>query len=386
MPEIPGTSLKERAEHSEAGSEFRLQAVFARSRLKAELQARVSKRVLRRRKAPAKRNAGLVFALTVLTATTTASAAALSATFTNPIVARGADPWVIRWQGSYCLSQSRFGSLWVIKARRLQDLGHGHAVKVWTPPEGMPYSRELWAPELHFLRGKWYLYFAADDGDNVHHRMYVLEGQSADPQGAYEFKGMIIATPDRWAIDGTVLRMSDDRLYFVWSGWEGTNNVGQNLYIAPMSNPWTISGERVCLSEPEHPWEKIGNPWVNEGPEVLWNSNRLFLIYSASGSWDDDYCLGQLTWTGGDVLQRSSWVKKPEPVFSRAAEVFGPGHCSFAKSPDGREDWIIYHAARRSHGGWDRSIRMQRFTWHPDGSPNFGTPIANGVPQAVPGE
>lgn len=333
--------------------------------------------------------AGFLMAV-LLGATPPPSAAApakeASLTFANPIVEHGADPWVFRWQDDYYHCQSWSGSIWVTKAKRLQDLGRGKRIKVWTPPRNTSYSQELWAAELHFLRGKWYLYFAADDGDNFHHRMYVLEGKSSDPQGAYEFKGKIAAPSDRWAIDGSVLQMPGDKLYFLWSGWKGTNNVSQELYIAPMSNPWTISGERVCISEPEHPWEKIGNPWINEGPQALWHSNRLFIIYSASGSWDDDYCLGQLAWNGGDVMQRSSWIKKPVPVFSRAPEVFGPGHCSFVESPDGREDWIVYHAARRSHGGWDRSIRMQRFTWHPDGSPDFGTPIANGVPQRTPSE
>ena len=306
--------------------------------------------------------------------------------FTNPIVERGADPWVIRWQDHFFLCQSWSGRIWVTQAKRLQELDRGNRTSVWKPPPNQQYSQEMWAAELHHLRGKWYIYFAADDGDNFHHRMYVLEGRTSDPQGPYDFKGQLAMTPDRWAIDGSVLQMPGDKLYFLWSGWKSTNNVSQEIYLAPMINPWTLGGERVCISEPEHPWEKIGNPWVNEGPQALWNSNRLFIIYSASGSWDDDYCLGQLTWTGGDLMHPSSWIKKPVPVFSRAPEVFGPGHCSFVKSPNGQEDWIVYHAARRRHGGWDRSIRMQRFTWHPDGSPNFGKPIANGVPQRVPSE
>jgi GH43 family beta-xylosidase len=90
-----------------------------------------------------------------------------------------------------------------------------------------------------------------------------------------------------------------------------------------------------------------------------------------------------LTWTGGDVLNPKSWVKKPEPVFARTADVFGPGHCSFVKSPDGKEDWIIYHA-HIAQGERQRDIRIQRFTWNPDGSPNFGAPISPGVPLRRP--
>ncbi len=315
--------------------------------------------------------------------------AVTKATFTNPIVARGADPWVIQWRGDYYFCQSRGGrGVSVSKAARLEEIGSGSWARVWSPPSGQPYSKELWAPELHYLRGKWYIYVAADDGKNENHRMYVLEGTSQNPQDRFEFKGQLALQPDRWAIDGTVLEMPDGRLYFIWSGWEGSENVAQNLYIAPMKDPLTIAGERACISRPEHDWEKRGSskdlPTINEGPQVLWHGDKLFVIYSASGSWGDDYCLAQLTWTGGDVMSPSSWVKKPVPVFARTKDVFGPGHCSFTKSPDGREDWIVYHAARHSGAGWDRDVRIQPFAWAADGSPQFGEPIAPGVSLPLP--
>lgn len=297
-------------------------------------------------------------------------------TFTNPVAASGADPWVVRHGDAYYLCQSRRGSVWVNQSRRLQDIGQDHWQRVWTPPPGTAYSKELWAPELHRLQGKWWIYVAADDGANANHRMVVLEGSADDPQAPFTLKGKIAAPTDRWAIDGTVLPMPDGRLYFVWSGWEGFENVAQHLYIAPMSNPWTISGERVRISSPELDWELNGKPLINEGPEALWHGDRLFLIYSASGSWGDDYCLGQLTWIGGDPLDPKSWKKHPQAVFARTAEVFGPGHASFVKSRDGQEDWIVYHSAKQSGTGWNRRVNLQRFTWKSDGSPDFGQPIA----------
>ncbi len=305
-------------------------------------------------------------------------------TFVNPVVASGADPWVIRWEDSYFLCQSRGGAIAVTRSPRLQDLGAYAGKEVWRPPAGTPYSKELWAPELHRLDGRWFIYVAADDGDNAHHRMYVLEGSTADPQAPFTFRGKLAATTDRWAIDGTVLRLADGRLYFVWSGWEGTENVAQDLYIARMENPWTVTGERVRISRPEHEWERQGKPWVNEGPQVLWNGDRVFIIYSASGSWTDDYCLGQLQWLGGDPMDAKTWRKSERPVFATTKEVFGPGHGSFVKSRDGREDWLVYHAAKHSGAGWNRMILMQKFGWNTDGSPNFGAPLAPGLPVVEP--
>lgn len=318
-----------------------------------------------------------------------AFAQTLSNTVTNPIVRHGQDPWVIQWNSKYYYCQSHYNrkshseAVWVNAVTNLEDIGKGDWKCVWYPEKGTVHSSEVWAPELHYIQSKWYIYVAADNGENSDHRMYVLEGTSQDPQKPFILKGKLAAPEDRWAIDGTILEMPDGKLYFIWSGWKGAENVAQDLYIAPMSNPWTISGNRVRISHPEYHWEKHGLP-INEGPETLWNGSHLFVIYSASGYWTDHYCLGELTWNGGNVLDPKSWIKNPEPVFSGTPTVIAPGHCSFVKSPDGKEDWIIYHAHINADSGGERDIRIQRFTWNADGSPNFGAPVSAGIPLVRP--
>src|SRR5690606_5958320 len=131
-------------------------------------------------------------------------------------------------------------------------------------------------------------------------------GKTQDPQGEYEFKGKITDVTDRWSIDGAVLQKEDGSLYFVWSGWEGTVNVRQNLYIAPMSNPWSISGPRVMISTPDEAWELNGQPYINETPQPLVRNGKHYIIYSGSGSWSDDYALGMLMNTDGDLLNPAS--------------------------------------------------------------------------------
>jgi GH43 family beta-xylosidase len=265
----------------------------------------------------------------------------------------------------------------------LLDVVRRRGREVWRPAEGKPWSKHLWAPELHRLGGRWYIYVAADDGRNENHRMYCLRARTADPGGPYELAGKVAAPSDRWAIDATVLVM-ERRMYFVWSGWEGGRNVRQSLYIAPMSDPRTISGRRVLISKPEHDWELVGRPMINEGPTALQRNGRTFIIYSASGSWTDSYCLGMLELVGPEPLDPASWKKHPAPVFGPTAGVFGPGHASFTTSPDGKEPWIVYHAAKRKGSGWDRNVRMQRFAWDEDGLPRFGYPVSEGVRLPVP--
>lgn len=303
----------------------------------------------------------------------------------NPVAPIGNDPWVIKKDEFYYYCYSWDEGIRVNRARRLEEAVQFSGTRVWRPERTGPCSKHIWAPELHFLRERWYIYFAADDGENANHRMYVLAATTADPMGPYEFKGQLALKPDQWAIDGSILAL-DDRLFFIWSGWPESRNVQQNIYIAPMSDPTTIAGERVLISSPEHDWEKRGRPLINEGPTALCHAGKVFIVYSASGSWGNHYCMGLLTLTGADPLRAASWKKREQPVFVGTESVISPGHASFTKSPDGTEDWIVYHAARHLSSGWNRNTRMQPFQWAADGSPLFGTPVPPGLEIPAPSE
>ncbi|MCU1474568.1 glycoside hydrolase family 43 protein [Amnibacterium sp.] len=306
--------------------------------------------------------------------------------FSNPIKSNGADPWVIRWQDRYLLAESRDGGIWltVSPTADLTGIGSGTEHRIWTYPAQGPQSQAVWAPELHHVDGHWYVYFAAttDDQNNANHRMFVLESASDDPLSAYTDRGPVTGGANRWAIDGTRFTWKG-KDYFVWSGWPGAKDGQQNLYIARMASPTALDGPGVLLSSPTLPWERNGMP-IEEGPEALQHDGRLFLVYSASGSWTDSYCLGMLHLTGSDPLDPSSWAKSPKPVFAGNTDVVSPGHASFTTSPDGRQDWIVYHSARYPGAGWDRVIDTQRFTWRADGAPDFGSPIGADSPQPLP--
>jgi GH43 family beta-xylosidase len=337
-----------------------------------------------------------------------AHAAVAQETFTNPLLPSGPDPWVTFRNGFYYYMNTTGSGLTIWKTSSIAALDTAEKKTVWRAPAEGPYSREIWAPELHFLRGKWYIYFAADAGRNESHRIWVLENASADPlEGEWQMKGKVADPTDRWAIDATVFE-HQSRLFMAWSGWESDVNIAQNIYIAELSDPWTVKGSRVRISTPDYPWEKIGdlkpavhsernpadplNPIhveVNEGPEFLRRGDRIFLVYSAGGCWTDYYSLGMLTASASaDLLNPASWKKSPAPVFwpSPAAKAFGTGHHSFFKSPDGTEDWFIYHANPEPGQGCGRrrSPRAQPLHWNADGTPDFGRPVPLGTPLPVP--
>lgn len=313
-------------------------------------------------------------------------------TFVNPI-AEGADPCVIRHGDKYiwCQSAGNHGvALWV--SDRLTSLGTPHVV--WKAPETGPYSKEVWAPELQFIDGKFYIYVAASDGKNANHLAYALESEGSDPLGPYKLHGPFATgegadgkSPNIWAIDMMVFK-NGGKLYAVWSGWDKPGSDNQYLYIAPMKSPVELAGPRVLLAKNDtHLWErteeKESSRGLAEGPQILENDGRTFLIYSTAASWLPTYKLGLLELTGKDPLDSASWKKHPEPVFRGNDTTFGTGHGGFVKSPDGKEWWHIYHAKRDRGGNWLRSIFVQPFTFEA-GFPNFGQPVAPGSSLPVP--
>ena len=319
-------------------------------------------------------------------------------TFVNPVATQGQDPWVIRHGDAYYLVESREGGIWVSRSDRLSQ-PRKNSVLVWTPPVSGWNRSNVWAPELHFIDGKWYIYYAAGPSGTapatfINQRAFVLESVGADPQGTYVDRGMLYTgddiagqTDNKWAIDMTVARLGG-QLYAVWSGWEfnntQTDRTPQHTYIARMSSPTTISSSRVRISSPDAEWERGTELDLQEGQQFLERGGQTFIIYSTRESWLPAYKLGQLRLTSGaDPMLPASWVKSG-PVFAGTANVHGVGHASFTKSPDGTEDWIVYHSKVSTTPGWDRDIRIQKFGWNADGSPSFGTPTPAGQPLAVP--
>lgn len=281
------------------------------------------------------------------------------------------DPHVLCHGNAYYYCESSPSGIYVRRAPDFLAFGASPRQRVWSPPRDGPFSRNLWAPELHRIDGRFYIYFAADDGDNAHHRMWVLAATTDDPAGSYELAGAL--DTGGWAIDGTVFSDAAGRPFFLWSGWPADHDGQQNLYLAPLRSPVALATTRVLLAAPDQPWERHGLP-LCEGPQILQRDGRTFVVYSASGSWTADYCLGLLALEGDDPMNASAW-RKAGPVFSRNAHGWGVGHCGFATAADGAA-WLLYHAKTSLRPGWnDREVRAQSFTWTPDGAPAFGEPL-----------
>ncbi|WP_117209547.1 RICIN domain-containing protein [Allorhizocola rhizosphaerae] len=305
-------------------------------------------------------------------------------TFRNPLVANGADPWLQYHNGNYYLATTTWTQQLVMrKSPTITGLSTAPAVNIWADTDAANCCNH-WAPEFHRLTGpngtRWYyMYTSGRNGTFDYQHLSVLESAGDDPMGPYRHMGSPLGT--NWNIDGSYLQLNG-QLYLLWSEFVGSD---QSLWIARMSNPWTVTGPSVVISRPTHSWETQGLR-VNEAPEVLQRNGRTFLIYSASYCATQHYKLGMLTLNGADPMSPASWTKSPNPVFQSANGVYGPGHNGFFTSPDGSQSWIVYHGNASSSQGCSttRSTRAQPFTWNADGTPNFGAPVSTATNVNVP--
>ncbi|MDB4411232.1 glycoside hydrolase family 43 protein [bacterium] len=313
--------------------------------------------------------------------------------FVNPIGV-GQDPWIVRDEKNqrylWCFSEGD-RAITIYSSKNISSLGQRHLV--WKSPESGPYSKQVWAPELHLLNGKWHIYFAASDGQNENHRAFVLQSKTDDPLGAYQLHGPFqtgeSANEDLWAIDMTPLKLGD-KLYAIWSGWDRPNTDRQFLYIAEMESPLKLSTKRVRIcNNSDYNWEltepKPRGRGLNEGPQVIKNGKRTFVTYSCGASWLPTYKLGLLELTGDDPLDPSAWKKNKGSVFQSNKETFGVGHSCFVRSLNGSEWWHVFHAKETRAPGWQRSLHIQPFKWSRDGRPLFGKPLARNEPFPRPG-
>lgn len=311
----------------------------------------------------------------------------LSPTFTNPL-GKGADPWIVKHDGMYYTCRSVGNGIEVTESRFLTRIERRRIV--WRTPEEGWNRASVWAPELHHVDGKWYIYYAAGKNSGkpfVWQRTGVLACDT--PLGDYRDMGQLYTGDDPrqqednvWAIDLTVFKHRG-KLYGVWSGWEGnrpTDATQQNLYIAHMPTPTTI-GPRVLLSVPDRPWQFGERFALEEGPTAILHDGNVFIIFSTRGSWTIHYRLGQLRLRDAeaDPLDPASWIKSG-PVFTGDEKnVYGVGHASFTTSPDDTEWWIYYHSKVDTIPGWNRNLRLQKFTFDAQGNPDFGSAVLPGV-------
>ncbi|UCF14625.1 MAG: glycoside hydrolase family 43 protein, partial [Phycisphaerales bacterium] len=261
----------------------------------------------------------------------------------NPLIEQRADPWCMRHSdGNYYFTATvpEYDRIELRRANTISGLRGAEPKVIWHKHERGPMSHHIWAPEIHDVGGVWYVYFAAGRAEDIWAiRMYVLECSTSDPlAGEWIEKGQLRTNWESFSLDATSFEHQGKR-YLVWAQKDRAIRGNTNLYIAKMDSPWSIAGEQVMITKPEHPWEQVGF-WVNEGPAVIIRNGRVFISYSASAT-DHNYCMGLLTASeSSNLLDPKSWNKAHMPVFKSSADhgQYGPGHNSFTVGDGGKTD------------------------------------------------
>ncbi|MDQ2763227.1 MAG: glycoside hydrolase family 43 protein [Pseudomonadota bacterium] len=323
-----------------------------------------------------------------MVAAPTAHAGKAKKTFTNPLLPSGADPWITRQGDTYYYMNTLGNRLAIRKTTDLTQLSEAAEITIWTPPATGPNAQSIWAPELHRIDNAWYIYYtaaASGHDDDTHRGIFVLENTGADPtQGSWIDRGHLNTAHS--GIDGTTFSIGSKR-YFVYSPYVGPDS---DLAIVAMSDPWTPIGPETIIARPDRDWERRGGRQIMEGPEFLAGpKGDLFLTYSASACWSDDYAIGMLhAPAGSNPVNPAVWHKNPRPVIAKAPAqgVYAPGHNGFFTDVGGRETWIVYHAnpGPGLKCTSQRSPRIQRVRLSAAGIPVFARPASSSTPLQVP--
>ena len=271
-------------------------------------------------------------------------------------------------------------------------------------------AKHVWAPELHQIDGKWYIFFAAGNSDNVWAiRPYVLVCQGEDPYNAENWKKadgtaeIHAATSENtncfthMSLDMTWFTNEDAQgnihHYVIWAELSPSS-----LYIQEIdpAQPWAGKGKVTMLTTPEYGWER-DSELVNEGPAILKHDGRIFCTFSASGT-GPEYCIGLLyADESSDLMNPDSWTKLSYPLLtsSDVPGEYGPGHNSFTTDTDGNPVFV-YHARSEEcykdqcdYASNDplydpcRHARVKNVHWSTDGLPILNLSADAELPQAA---
>ena len=288
----------------------------------------------------------------------------LSCEYSNPFIEERADPYIFKGPDNYyyfTASYPAFGSvdngydrIVLRRSETVDGLSNETETTIWKAhPEGNM-AKHIWAPEIHYIKDKWYVFFAAGDKEQIWNiRPYVLMCDGNDPIN------------DSWTECGIMKGQKDDTLsftnfsldmtyfenngthYLIWAQIYGDSS----LFMATIDpeKPWQLTSKPVLLTKPEYEWEKVKHR-VNEGASVLKIKDKVYVFFSASGT-GAEYCMGVIyADKSSNLLDSSSWTKVPYPVLTTEdlEGEAGPGHNSFVINETGKI-LLVYHARPDEH-------------------------------------
>lgn len=284
-------------------------------------------------------------------------------TYPNPFITERADPFITHGTDSYYYFTASYPAYSSVdkgydriilrRSESVSGLRDAKEYTIWTAHKSGNMAKHIWAPEIHNILGKWYIFFAAGDSDNIWNiRPYVLSCDSDPISGTWHELGKMKASQGddvsfgSFSLDMTYFE-HNGKHYLIWAEIIGDSS----LFMAEIDpkEPNKLITKPIMLTKPEYDWEKIKHR-VNEGASVLKSGGKVYVFFSASGT-GAEYCIGQLCADeNSDLMDISSWTKLPYPVLRTEDLVgeAGPGHNSFTVDENG-DTLLVYHSRPASH-------------------------------------
>lgn len=284
--------------------------------------------------------------------------------YSNPFIPERADPYVTKGPDGYYYFtasypaylnvDSGYDRIVLRKSETVIGLAAADEHTIWLAHNEGVMSKHIWAPEIHYIKDKWYIFFAAGEKEKVWNiRPFVLMCKGQDPINDewVEMGKMRASEGDDRSFTEFSLDMTyfyhNNKHYLIWAEKLGDSS----LFMAEInpSEPWKLINKPILLTKPEYDWELIRHR-VNEGPAVLKTDDKVYVFFSASGT-GAEYCMGKLyADANADLMDINNWTKCTEPALQTADLVgeAGPGHNSFVVDENG-DLLLIYHARPTSH-------------------------------------
>lgn len=295
--------------------------------------------------------------------TYTVNGKVLAADYKNPLIEERADPFVTDGGDGYfyfTASYPAYGNvnkgydrIILRRSSTVAGLASAEEKTVWKAHDSGIMAKHIWAPEMHKIGGKWYIFFAAGSSSDVWAiRPYVLQCDGDPYTGSWKECGQMQASSGdtdsftSFSLDMTYFE-NNGKHYVIWAEIKGDSS----LFMAEISpdEPWKLISKPILLTKPEYDWELV-NHRVNEGAAVLKTCGKVYVFFSASGT-GSEYCVGRMEASAdANLMDIKSWTKLKSPVLS-SADVpgeSGPGHNSFVTDEQGRL-LIVYHARPSAH-------------------------------------
>lgn len=284
--------------------------------------------------------------------------------YPNPFITERADPYIVRGPDksyyftasypAYLNSDNGYDRIILRKSETVVGLATAVEKTVWMSHNEGVMSKHIWAPEIHFIAGKWYIFFAAGEKEAIWNiRPFVLVCDGNDPMNDTwtELGKMQACDGDETSFSSFSLDMTyfenNGKHYLIWA----EKLADSSLFMAEIDplKPNRLISKPIVLTKPEYDWEIVRHR-VNEGPSVLKTDGKVYVFFSASGT-GAEYCMGMVyTDRNGDLMDKNSWTKCREPVLQTADLIgeAGPGHNSFVEDENG-DLLVVYHARPASH-------------------------------------